>query len=225
MALTPEAKSIFLNLLNEKTEASHDTGKDKEEKARRAANRKAYEARAGYRTPTSDLTEKILAAERIVWLPHNYVLFVRQSTCKNCGTTERVLDVPRLFLQQRKQRRDESNPYIYTPVKAIEFHTLPRRTVLSIVTVPFCLLCFEGPTCESSSFFHQADMQSLIDELGKLPPESRQTLLQGAASQFSLKSLSQLYTKEGEFGGAPSETDFGSGSASGGFAQPVTVEG
>lgn len=220
LKITTEAEKAFLALFNEITPTKANDTKSKKE--RRAEFERSY----GAITPTSEIAAKIAAAERVVWVPCGYVLFLRQTTCKHCAATERCLDFPRLFLQQRKQRGDASHPYLYTPVSGIEFKQLPRRKIINISTTPYCLSCFEGSSsCESSYFLPQADMQLLTDELEKFSPELRQGLLHEAALVYSLKPASQPYTSEVAFGGSPSETEFGGESANEGFARNATAEG
>lgn len=141
MPLDPAVKARMeaqlKKLLAETTDKSHDTKTSRERK-------QEFEKRFGFKTPTADLVARIEAAERIIWIPHCYVLFARQNTCRNCRATERGMDTPQLFLQKRRERRDDSNPYLYEPCKAIEFHRLPRRTILRVTTSPFCLTCFDS---------------------------------------------------------------------------------
>ena len=223
-----DAEKAFLSLFNEVTEESHDTSQTpKERNKARAEARGAYEARAGYRTPTSELTARIEAAERVVWIPNSYVLFVRLSTCKTCHSTDRCLDIPRLFLQQRKQRRDESNPYLYTPVREIEHWTLPRRIVVNPVSVPYCLNCFEGVVCQELSGSSQGVSESRIADLEKRleepqmvapTPLQEETALLSSQGSHSLPSTSQA-----ESAGSPSETEFGSVCGEREFGQPATA--
>ncbi len=206
------AEKAFLAIFNEPTPSpSNDTKTRAERKAE-------YEKRAGARTPTAEIVARIEAAERILWIPHSYVLFVRLSTCKTCNATERVLDIPRLFLQQRAKRRDESNPYLYTPVKGIEFHTLPRRLVVTPITVPYCLACFEDTSCPVSQDYQPDATELHIDELARREETlSSQETSSGHPLDFrfsepSTNSMSS--TSEVAFGGTPSETGFGSGQES-----------
>ena len=139
LKLPTEVEKKFLALFDEPTPTkSHDT-------KRQSERRKEFETRFGARKETSEIVASpTFAAERITWIPCSYVLFSRQTTCKHCHATERGMDSPRLFLQQRKSRRDDSNPYLYTPCAGIDDWSLPRRVILNIATTPYCLNCFEG---------------------------------------------------------------------------------
>lgn len=215
MPLSPEDKAR-LNaklkaLLAEPTTQANDTKTTRERK-------QEFEKRFGYSTPTADLVARIEAAERVVWVPHSYVFFVRQATCRNCRTTVRCLDDARLFLQKRKERRDDSNPYLYEPVKEIEFVKLPRQKVLRVMTTPVCESCFEGASCQttSSSSLNPEDTASQQDATASSPSrldtnlsEHTQLLaVEPSPSSFPSSSLSS--TSGEESSGLPSETDFGS---------------
>src|SRR6478609_7455606 len=100
MPLSPELrKKLEANLkqlLSEPTPSPSNDTKTKRER------KNEFEQRFGAKPKTSDLVARIEAAERIVWIPHSYVFFVRQATCRNCHATVRCLDDSNLFLQQRK---------------------------------------------------------------------------------------------------------------------------
>jgi len=201
-----EVEKKFLALFDEPSLKSNDTKTVRD-------RRKEFESRLLYRTPTSEIAAKIEAAERVVWIPQAYVLFVRKGTCKNCKSFHECLDIPRLFLQQRKQRRDESNPLMYVPVSSIEYPALPRMKVVSVATVPFCLLCFEGLPCPTnSSNLPQVDTESMIAELEALHPSLLLQELSRVASSFPATTSFRSSTNETEFGGYPSEKEFGLGS-------------
>lgn len=220
MPLSKEYLDKFKSLMAEPVPTPSNSTKTKKE------IKLEFEKRFGAITPTADIVAKIEAAERVVWIPSAYCLFVRQSTCLNCRATERVLDFPRLFLQSRKPGRDPSHAYMYTPVKGIEFVTLPRRTILNVATIPFCLSCFEGALCqENSSNSSQADTASPIEELEKLPPELLLARLNAAASRFSSTSSFHATSNQEESAGSPSETAFGSGCGEREFEQLATAEG
>lgn len=209
MPLSPEALAKIRAFMAEPT-PSMSTKTRKEE-------RNEFEQRFGRKTPTADLVARIEAAERIVWIPHCYVFFVRQATCRNCRTTVRCLDSPELFLQQRQERRDDSNPYLYTPVRVIEFKRLPRRKVVKFITVPVCEACFEGETCpkedtpssqEGIESPTENSFKALTDTI--LPQQATLHSLAKIPLQSGMNTQSVFDTPPEASAGSPSETDFGS---------------
>jgi hypothetical protein len=232
MSLSPERRAEMERKLREllsetKTTQANDT---KTRKERRAAFENSY----GAKPKTADLVARIEAAERIVWIPHSYVFFVRQATCRNCRTTVRCLEDANLFLQQRRgDRRDESNPYLYTPVKAIEHVNLPRRKILKPITVPICEACFEGSSCPTSISCAPDVTKSHTESI--FQDQAKNWVIQASASglpgQESMTSQS-LYSLQpvqdsplAAFVGSPSETAFGSECGEREFAPAATVEG
>lgn len=223
MSLSKDAKAAFAAILSEPVLKGFDTKTKRE-------HREQFEKSYGKTTPTAELASKIEAANSAAWISRAYVLLVRDCRCKNCGVQNRVLDSPRLYLEQHRVPKDDSNPIRYTAVKAIEYHNLPRRKVISFAATPYCLECFECQTSSPNSSIASspsvlADIKSLIEELGESPLVSAQAGSGGEASSSSSTSPSQSITTEVEFGGSPLEKEFGLGSERGNDEQPVHVEG
>jgi hypothetical protein len=203
MPLSPEERARFDALVKNMTMEANST-------KTKAENRREFERRIGKTTPTSEIVAKIEAAQAVVWAPRAYVLFVRAAHCKNCGERSRVLDYPRLFLEEVPVGRTEGNPIRYVPTTEIEFHKFPRRKVVNFVTTPFCLSCFEAPSCPSTSSSEQGAIESPIVEQDQVSLQSLEPSNLQMVSDSMKTHDSQPSTNGAEFAGSPSEVTFGS---------------
>ncbi len=212
MPLDQKTKDFFNDFLKTETTQANDT-------KTRTDRRREFEARLLHTTPTSEIAAKIEAAQQVVWVPEAYVLFKRKATCRSCRSEHTCLDTPRLFLQQRKLHKDETNAKMFIPVRDIEHVNLPRRIALAPVTVAYCLSCFETSSCATLAS-PPAATKSPIAEVEKSPPPSLLTSPDEAGSNSSNPLNYLLSTNETEFGGYPSEKELGLGSESG--SEPKT---
>lgn len=86
-----------------------------------------------------------------LWREDAYCIFIAHCTCKGCGRKWTGQMDPNVYLRSRKTRKDESNPYIYVPVRSISNWSLPRLKVSAFYTLFSCDHCFEGLTpCQST---------------------------------------------------------------------------
>jgi hypothetical protein len=81
-----------------------------------------------------------------VWVPEAYIIFIRHSTCKNCGRKDICQEDQNVYLKSRSNNlKDESNPKRYQPVRSMDFF-LPRRLESKIAVSLFCSSCFATST-------------------------------------------------------------------------------
>jgi hypothetical protein len=108
-----------------------------------------------------------------LWREDAYCIFIAHCTCKGCGRKWTGQMDPNVYLRSKKTRKDESNPYIYVPVRSISNWSLPRLKVSAFYTLFSCDNCFEGLTpCqptrdapEPSSTPSQENTESLAGQL------------------------------------------------------------
>lgn len=81
-----------------------------------------------------------------LWREDAYCIFIAHCTCKGCGRKWTGQMDPNVYLRSRKTRKDESNPYMYVPVRSISNWSIPRLKVSTFYTLFACDHCFEGLT-------------------------------------------------------------------------------
>lgn len=219
MSLTKETKSFFDSFLKTEVKQANDTKTRKERRAE-------FERSLLQTTPTSELAARIEAAHQVVWVPEAYVLFKRHGTCRHCGERHECLDTPRLFLQQRKLTRDDTNAKMYKPVKEIEHTNLPWLVQISPVTVPYCLTCFEKPLCLKTVLLSPRDSISSSNDSEVAQQTLTSPMLEVKAGSNSEPQRNfQSLTSEVAFGGSPSEKTFGLGSERSELELPAVANG
>lgn len=96
--------------------------------------------------PTIAEAAAALDTRAALWREDAYCIFIAHCTCKGCGRKWTGQMDPNVYLRSRKTRKDESNPYMYVPVRSISNWSLPRLKVSAFYTLFSCDHCFEGLT-------------------------------------------------------------------------------
>lgn len=87
---------------------------------------------------TQNLEEK---SKETQFLPHSYILYLRESRCNNCGGIHVSMDIPQILLKQVPLKQTSLNTILYTPVYILN-KELPRIKETTIVYISYCENCF-----------------------------------------------------------------------------------
>jgi hypothetical protein len=146
--LSDKAKGLFASLGMTASEAQHAILTKGKGKATKSPASKLLETTttqaSGIESAASVVEHK--AFDLSQYKPVAYVIFIRHNTCKNCKDKSLSYDSSTLFLLQ-VMRRDSATK-LYTPVKLVEYPSLPRLRESIISTSPICNLCFEDYKCQ-----------------------------------------------------------------------------
>jgi len=112
--------------------------------------------------PTIAEAAAALEQRAAMWREDAYCIFIAHCYCKNCGARWTGQMDPNVYLRSRKTKKDESNPYMYVPVRSISNWSLPRLRISTFYSLLTCERCFEGLKCLPSSTNSQVSTGSPV---------------------------------------------------------------